>query len=112
MIRLDMGNPDLTPPQPVIDALCRSVQRLDHHGYLGYRGIAALQEACAFITSHTPFHQRSVLATHFIITLIGSSILDCSYAHDCLSHFPVTRTSDHPMDDQSLHTGPLTRRSP
>ena len=47
VIRLDMGNPDLPPPQPVIDALCRSAQRLDHHGYPGYRGIATLREAIA-----------------------------------------------------------------
>ncbi len=47
VIRLDMGNPDLPPPQSVIDALCRSAQCLDHHGYPGYRGIAALREAIA-----------------------------------------------------------------
>ena len=47
VIRLDIGNPDLPPPDEVIRALGRSAQRPDHHGYPGYRGLPALREAMA-----------------------------------------------------------------
>ncbi len=47
IIRLDIGNPDLPPPEPVMDALCRGVRRADGHGYAGYRGIPALRQAMA-----------------------------------------------------------------
>jgi LL-diaminopimelate aminotransferase len=47
VIRLDLGNPDLPPPDAVIDALCSSARRREHHGYPGYRGIPALREEIA-----------------------------------------------------------------
>ena len=47
VIRLDMGNPDLPPPDAVIDALCSSAHRSDSHGYPGYRGIPGLREGIA-----------------------------------------------------------------
>jgi len=47
VIRLDIGNPDLPPPDAVIDALCSSARQSSHHGYPGYRGIPALREAIA-----------------------------------------------------------------
>ncbi len=47
VIRLDIGNPDLPPPDAVIDALCSSARRPNHHGYPGYRGIPALREGIA-----------------------------------------------------------------
>lgn len=47
VIRLDIGNPDMTPPDNVVETLCRSAHRPDHHGYPGYRGIAALRQAIA-----------------------------------------------------------------
>jgi LL-diaminopimelate aminotransferase len=47
VIRLDIGNPDLPPPNAVIDALCSSARRPEHHGYSSYRGIPALQEGIA-----------------------------------------------------------------
>jgi LL-diaminopimelate aminotransferase len=47
VIRLDMGNPDLPPPEPVVEALCQAARRPDRHGYAGYGGIAALREAIA-----------------------------------------------------------------
>ncbi|NBD35682.1 MAG: aminotransferase class I/II-fold pyridoxal phosphate-dependent enzyme [Chloroflexi bacterium] len=49
IIRLDIGNPDLPPPETVVDALCRGVRRADGHGYAGYRGIPALRQA---MTAH------------------------------------------------------------
>lgn len=47
VIRLDIGNPDVAPPDEVIETLCRSARRPDHHGYPGYRGIPALRNAIA-----------------------------------------------------------------
>jgi len=47
VIRLDMGNPDLPPPDEVIEALCQSARQPDHHGYPGYRGLPVLHEAIA-----------------------------------------------------------------
>lgn len=47
VIRLDVGNPDVPPPDAVIETLCRSARRPDSHGYCGYRGISALREAIA-----------------------------------------------------------------
>ena len=47
VIRLDMGNPDLPPPDAVTDALCASARRVDHHGYPGFRGTPRLRQAIA-----------------------------------------------------------------
>jgi LL-diaminopimelate aminotransferase len=47
VIRLDIGNPDMPPPGGVVEALCQSAHRPDHHGYPGYRGLPALREAIA-----------------------------------------------------------------
>jgi len=47
VIRLDIGSPDLAPPDEVIEALCQSAHNPGHHGYGGYRGLPALREAMA-----------------------------------------------------------------
>jgi LL-diaminopimelate aminotransferase len=47
VIRLDIGSPDLAPPDFIIEALYRSVQHPDHHGYAGYYGTPALRQAMA-----------------------------------------------------------------
>lgn len=47
VIRLDIGNPDMPPPEEVVEALCQSARQPDHHGYPGYRGLPALREAIA-----------------------------------------------------------------
>jgi LL-diaminopimelate aminotransferase len=47
VIRLDIGNPDMPPPDAVIQALCRSARQPGRHGYSGYRGISALRQAIA-----------------------------------------------------------------
>ena len=47
VIRLDVGNPDLPPPDEVIEALCSSARRPDRHGYPGYQGLPVLREAIA-----------------------------------------------------------------
>ena len=45
VIRLDMGNPDMPPPDEVIETLCQSAHQPNCHGYPGFRGLPALREA-------------------------------------------------------------------
>ncbi|MDH7485751.1 MAG: LL-diaminopimelate aminotransferase [Anaerolineae bacterium] len=47
VIRLDIGSPDLPPPDFIIEALYRSALNPDHHGYAGYSGTPALRQAIA-----------------------------------------------------------------
>ncbi|MBN1886366.1 MAG: aminotransferase class I/II-fold pyridoxal phosphate-dependent enzyme [Thermoflexales bacterium] len=47
IIRLDMGDPDLPPPDEVIEALCHAARQPDRHGYPSYRGLPVLREAIA-----------------------------------------------------------------
>ncbi len=47
VIRLDIGNPDLAPPDAVIESLCESARVPGNHGYGGYRGLGALRHAIA-----------------------------------------------------------------
>lgn len=47
VIRLDIGSPDLPPPDFVVDALAESARHPNHHGYTGYTGIPAFREAVA-----------------------------------------------------------------
>ena len=47
IIRLDVGSPDLPPPDFVIEAMYRSAQAPSHHGYGGYYGTPELRQAIA-----------------------------------------------------------------
>jgi alanine-synthesizing transaminase len=47
IIDLGMGNPDLPPPQHVIDKLCEVATKPDAHGYSASRGIPGLRKAQA-----------------------------------------------------------------
>ncbi|WP_156842307.1 LL-diaminopimelate aminotransferase [Novosphingobium aquimarinum] len=47
IIDLGMGNPDLPPPQHVIDKLCEVAQTADAHGYSQSKGIPGLRRAQA-----------------------------------------------------------------
>jgi LL-diaminopimelate aminotransferase len=47
VLRLDIGNPDLPPPDTVVDKLHQSAQDPTHHGYSGYRGIPEFRAAVA-----------------------------------------------------------------
>ena len=47
IIRLDIGSPDLPPPQGIIEALGRSVHDSSHHSYAGYYGTPELRRAIA-----------------------------------------------------------------
>lgn len=45
VIRLDVGSPDMPPPDAVIESLYASAKRGDKHGYAGYRGTPQFREA-------------------------------------------------------------------
>jgi alanine-synthesizing transaminase len=47
IIDLGMGNPDLPPPQHVIDKLCEVARNPDAHGYSASKGIPGLRRAQA-----------------------------------------------------------------
>ena len=47
IIDLGMGNPDLPPPQHVLDKLCEVTQKPDAHGYSQSKGIPGLRRAQA-----------------------------------------------------------------
>lgn len=47
VIRLDIGSPDMPPPDFIIEALHQSAQNPRHHGYAGYFGTPALRQAIA-----------------------------------------------------------------
>jgi LL-diaminopimelate aminotransferase len=47
VIRLDIGSPDLPPPDFIIEAMYRSAQNASHHGYSGFYGTPGLRQAVA-----------------------------------------------------------------
>jgi LL-diaminopimelate aminotransferase len=47
VIRLDIGNPDLPPPDAVVEALRQAARQPDRHGYPNYRGSPTLRQAAA-----------------------------------------------------------------
>jgi len=47
VIRLDIGSPDLPPPEPVVDMLARAARDPHKHGYSSFSGIPALRQAIA-----------------------------------------------------------------
>jgi LL-diaminopimelate aminotransferase len=47
IIRLDIGSPDLPPPEWIIDEMNRSARKPSHHGYGGFYGIPKLRQAMA-----------------------------------------------------------------
>lgn len=47
VISLDVGSPDMPPPELVVEALNQSIHNSRKHGYSGYKGTAAFREAVA-----------------------------------------------------------------
>ncbi len=45
--RLDIGNPDMPPPDHVVQQLTETAHDPTQHGYSGYRGVASFREAVA-----------------------------------------------------------------
>ncbi len=70
VIRLDIGSPDMAPPEPVIEALSASARNPKHHGYGSYRGDAAFRKAVA------DYYARRFGVTvdpgHEVLPLLGS----------------------------------------
>ena len=52
IIRLDIGSPDLPPPDFVVEAMYRSAQDPSHHGYGGFYGTPELRQAMASYYEH------------------------------------------------------------
>lgn len=52
IIRLDIGNPDLPPPDAVIKELLSSARQPSSHGYAGYRAIPPLRKEMASYYKH------------------------------------------------------------
>jgi LL-diaminopimelate aminotransferase len=92
VIRLDIGNPDLAPPEAVVEALCQSARRADHHGYAGYRGIPALRNAV------TDYYKRRYDVTldpdTEVVPLIGSKEGIVNLALACLDPGDVALVPD------------------
>jgi aspartate/methionine/tyrosine aminotransferase len=47
VIRCDIGSPDLPPPEPVVEALCRSARDPRRHGYSSFYGVPSFRAAIA-----------------------------------------------------------------
>jgi len=92
LIRLDIGNPDLPPPQAVVDALCGSARQPQHHGYTGYRGLPSLRQAIA------RYYQRRfglcLDPEHEVVPLIGSKEGIVNLALACLDRGDVALVPD------------------
>lgn len=52
IIRLDIGSPDMPPPDFIIEAMYDSARNPQHHGYAGYFGTPALRQAIADYYGH------------------------------------------------------------
>jgi LL-diaminopimelate aminotransferase len=92
LIRLDIGNPDLPPPEPIIDALCASAREAGHHGYAGYRGLPSLRRAIA------DYYTRRFAVTldpdSDVVPLIGSKEGIVNLAMACLNPGDVVLVPD------------------
>lgn len=70
VIRLDMGSPDLPPPEWVVQALKDSADKSNTHSYSGYKGTPAFRKAIA------AYYQRrfnvSINPDTEVLPLIGS----------------------------------------
>ncbi|WP_234734740.1 pyridoxal phosphate-dependent aminotransferase [Tellurirhabdus bombi] len=70
VINIGIGNPDMMPSDPTIQALTHSVQLPSSHGYQSYKGTPALREAIATFYNRT--YGVSLEAETEILPLIGS----------------------------------------
>lgn len=80
IIRIDIGSPDLPPPDFILQELNRSAADPGHHSYAGYYGIPALRQAMADY-----YHKRFGVELNpdtQIIPLIGSK--------EGIAHVPTT----------------------
>lgn len=81
VINLDVGSPDMPPPDFVIDALAESAAHPGHHTYTGYQGTAEFRTAVADY-----YHRRfdvSIDPERQVLPLLGSKegIINLSFAY-------------------------------
>jgi LL-diaminopimelate aminotransferase len=70
IIRLDIGSPDLPPPNAVIETLCQSAAKPTSHGYQSHRGTAAFREA--WRTLYARQYNVEIDADSEIMPLLGT----------------------------------------
>jgi LL-diaminopimelate aminotransferase len=70
VIRIDMGSPDLPPPQPIIDKMIEYAQKKDTHGYTPYGGTKAYHEAV--VTYYKTRYRVDLVPQKETLALIGS----------------------------------------
>lgn len=70
VIRLDIGSPDLPPPQAVVERLAQAAALPDRHGYQAHTGLPALRQAWAETYAH--LYGCSLDPNREILPLIGS----------------------------------------
>jgi LL-diaminopimelate aminotransferase len=81
VIRLDMGNPDMPPPDAIVEALCDSAKQPTNHGYTGYRGTPDFRQAVA--KQYEKRFAVSLDPDKDVLPLIGSKegIVNMALAH-------------------------------
>ena len=70
VIRLDEGSPDLPPAQFIIEALNRSANLPDHHGYQSHKGTTSLRNAWSEM--YLRVHNVQIDPADQVLPLIGS----------------------------------------
>jgi len=70
IIRLDIGSPDLPPPNAVTDTLCQSATKPTSHGYQSHRGTATFREA--WRTLYARQYNVEIDADSEIMPLLGT----------------------------------------
>jgi LL-diaminopimelate aminotransferase len=70
VIRLDVGSPDMPPPNPIIEALANSAQELGSHGYISHNGPRSLRKAWAHM--YQRLYRVCLDEEEEIVPLLGS----------------------------------------
>ncbi|GAB4476255.1 MAG: LL-diaminopimelate aminotransferase [Anaerolineales bacterium] len=70
VIRLDVGSPDMPPPSSIIDALYRSANRSETHGYQPHNGSTELLNAWAMM--YRKVYQVEIDPKSEVVPLLGS----------------------------------------
>ncbi len=70
LIDLGMGNPDIPPPQDVVDALCDAVRNPENHRYPSFEGAPEFKEAAASWCKRQ--YKIDIDPKDEVVTLIGS----------------------------------------
>ena len=81
---LGRGNPDLPPPQHVVEALAATARRSDLHGYAPFAGLPALKEAIA--ARYRNVYGVEVDPAREVAVLPGSKTGLMEFAQVCVEH--------------------------